>query len=196
MLFSQVADLARSLDADAFVARCAYPALVALDEAGALERGDSFGTPPNGIAVKAFRMKVPESSLDSTFMDAEAEGLVGAVAELTPPKPFPKMADSVVHFLSKTTRNPFAAMITVGRSANNDIILGDKSISKLHAYFLRHTDRWTLHDQLSTNGTFVGDQKVDAKGLVVPDGAALRFGPRHRFAFYLPRTLHRILRGG
>ena len=39
-----------------------------------------------------------------------------------------------VLFVVKSTRNPFLAMITVGRAANNDLVLNDPTISKVHAH--------------------------------------------------------------
>jgi pSer/pThr/pTyr-binding forkhead associated (FHA) protein len=52
-------------------------------------------------------------------------------------------------------------MVTVGRAANNDIVLPYDSISKFHAYFSNVGNTWTLTDAKSTNGSFVMGRKLD-----------------------------------
>jgi hypothetical protein len=70
--------------------------------------------------------------------------------------------------IAKSGSNPWSDRVLVGRASNNDIVLRNDRISKLHAYFQYHgreTQRgaWRLYDARSANGT-----RVD--GLVVPPG--------------------------
>lgn len=63
--------------------------------------------------------------------------------------------------LKKAAANAFAMMITVGRAANNDIVLPYDSISKFHAYFSSTPQGWVLTDAKSTNGTYIAGRKVE-----------------------------------
>ena len=67
--------------------------------------------------------------------------------------------------IAKSGTNPWSDRILVGRAANNDIVLRNDRISKLHAYFQTAKGVWKLHDARSANGT-----RVD--GTVVPPGDA------------------------
>ena len=101
----------------------------------------------------------------------------------------------VVFFLVKTTRNPFANMITVGRTSNNDISLPLSSVSKLHAYFTRTPTGWTLSDGNATNGTFVEDRRLaPAASVVLTDGVTLGFGPETIATFYFSKGIFEFLR--
>jgi len=63
--------------------------------------------------------------------------------------------------LEKRARaNAFALMVTVGRAANNDIVIPDPSVSKFHASLARdEAGRWTITDW-STNGTWVDGERL------------------------------------
>jgi hypothetical protein len=79
----------------------------------------------------------------------------------------------------RKVQKTFPNMITVGRALNNDLVVLDESISKLHAYFQKipGSTRLGLIDAGSTNGTFVNDQRLKAEDtpLEVKAGARLRF---------------------
>jgi hypothetical protein len=56
-------------------------------------------------------------------------------------------------------------VIRVGRSADNDVVIPEESLSKVHAYLTRRPSGvWTLEDADSTNGTFVDDVPVPVRG--------------------------------
>jgi hypothetical protein len=71
----------------------------------------------------------------------------------------------------------FPSMITVGRTANNDVVLDDSSISKFHAYFRGKGDSLELVDAGSKNGTWVGEERLEPKGAprLVHRGDGVRF---------------------
>jgi len=72
----------------------------------------------------------------------------------------------------------FPSMIMLGRTLNNDIVVGDTSISKFHAFFrLGPGGLVEVADAGSRNGTFVGDQKLVPKQMT-----RLRAGDHVRFA--------------
>jgi pSer/pThr/pTyr-binding forkhead associated (FHA) protein len=63
----------------------------------------------------------------------------------------------------------------VGRGSHNDIVITDDSVSETHAKFQRRDDGWYLADAGSTNGTYVGGQRLSAERRL--DGAPdVRFG--------------------
>lgn len=63
----------------------------------------------------------------------------------------------------------------VGRGAHNDVCIADDSVSDTHAKLQRRDDGWYVVDVGSTNGTYVGGQRIQAERRLdgVPD---LRFG--------------------
>jgi len=63
----------------------------------------------------------------------------------------------------------------VGRGAHNDIIIDDDSVSDTHAKLQRRDDGWYVVDAESTNGTYVGGQRIQGERKLegAPD---VRFG--------------------
>ena len=68
-----------------------------------------------------------------------------------------------------------AAVTTVGRAADNALVLDDDFISGHHAVIRRHDGAWWVADAGSTNGTWANDQKVD-RPVAIKSGDTLRFG--------------------
>lgn len=71
----------------------------------------------------------------------------------------------------------FPSMIMLGRTLNNDIVIGDTSISKFHAFFRLGPGSIEVADAGSRNGTFVRDKKLAPKQM-----ERLRPGDHIRFA--------------
>jgi hypothetical protein len=86
----------------------------------------------------------------------------------------------LVFEVRSTGRSPFPNIISVGRTRNNDIVLPDVSVSKLHAFFTRGRDgRLQIQDAGSRNGTWVGGIAApgrDAPPMSLTSLAELRFG--------------------
>jgi hypothetical protein len=72
----------------------------------------------------------------------------------------------------------FPSMITVGRARNNDIVVPDAVVSKLHAFFRCVDGQWFLADAGSSNGTRVGEIVLVPKGPPEPvrSGDQISFG--------------------
>ncbi len=51
-------------------------------------------------------------------------------------------------------------VITVGRDITNDIVINDPEVSRHHMRFTRGAGGYTLEDLGSTNGTFIGGQRL------------------------------------
>ncbi|MBI3724929.1 FHA domain-containing protein [bacterium] len=200
MQMSEAVDLAESVDSvEAFVARFPDPVLLNVDSLDSVQQGATFATPAVGSSTEPFRRESSKDPSEETCLDVGPSHLLGllnsresAVAEATPPRGSLKAAD--VYVLKKTSRNPFLQMITVGRTGNNDVIIDDKTVSKLHAYFVKQGEVWSIHDQCSTNGTYVERQRVPATGLVVRDTDRVSFGTRHVFRFHTPAGFYRLVR--
>lgn len=81
----------------------------------------------------------------------------------------------------------------VGRRETNDIVLSEPSVSALHAWIINADDKCRVMNMLSTNGTFVNDQKVHEANLV--HGDRVRFGSVE-FVFQMGERATRGGRGG
>lgn len=62
---------------------------------------------------------------------------------------------------------------TIGRRADNDIVLHDLSVSASHAWIMNQQGHYVIMNTLSTNGTFVNGKRIHE--------ATLRHGDRVRF---------------
>ncbi len=72
-------------------------------------------------------------------------------------------------------------LITIGRTAKNDVTIADISVSRFHAFFKRNpAGGFQLHDAGSTNGTIVNESSVCTKEAGPPtdvkSGDSIRFG--------------------
>lgn len=75
---------------------------------------------------------------------------------------------------SKVTGGVFPlGRILIGRSESCDFVINSDSISAVHAVLEIHEDHARIYDMNSTNGTYVGDEKVIAKDIL--PGSVLRF---------------------
>ena len=89
--------------------------------------------------------------------------------------------------LEKRDKDSADRMIFVGRSANNDILLLNKMVSKLHAYFCQvpGSEIIQLVDMNSTNGTFLnGDRLSPSVKMNLNDADVISFGPETELEFF------------
>ena len=70
--------------------------------------------------------------------------------------------------------------LSLGRGGGNDVVIGDPAASRSHARIEHRSDSYVLIDQQSSNGTWIGDQRVDEQ--VLKDGDTIRIG-RARLVF-------------
>ncbi len=78
-------------------------------------------------------------------------------ADLTTLSTRPKLRAArleLVHGTHALELGPATSTLTLGRDAQNDIVIADRLASRLHARIERRRDRFVLVDQ-SSNGTFV-----------------------------------------
>ena len=66
------------------------------------------------------------------------------------------------------------AVISIGRHPDRDVVLLDPRASRRHAQVVRSANGHRLEDGGSANGTYVNDERVQARDLV--DGDLVRIG--------------------
>ena len=71
--------------------------------------------------------------------------------------------------------------ITMGRSAENQMVLVDTQVSRFHARIVKNGEAWVIADLHSSNGTFVNDQKVSIQNLALGD--RIRLGENIELVF-------------
>ena len=84
-------------------------------------------------------------------------------------------------------------VITIGRSADNDIVLYNKTVSKSHAflYFPCSDSGTSVADLKSTNCTFINDEKITPYMMYgLSDGDELSFGPHTKLIYLLSGTFY------
>ncbi|MCC2333942.1 FHA domain-containing protein FhaB/FipA [Cellulomonas wangsupingiae] len=77
--------------------------------------------------------------------------------------------------LRGTTLPLGSSAVLVGRAPSCTLVLDDDYSSSRHARIFPQGDRWFVEDLGSTNGTFVGEQRVD-QPTPVPTGTPVRVG--------------------
>lgn len=80
--------------------------------------------------------------------------------------------------LKKSAENPLIERVTVGRARNNDVVLADHSVSKVHVYFQgTSSDSYRVTDAGSHNGTLLNGKKLlEGEQLPVRSKDTLRLG--------------------
>lgn len=75
----------------------------------------------------------------------------------------------------------------IGRSTQNDVVIDDPHISRIHARIIRQRGVFLLEDLNSTNGTFVNERRV-VHPVVLQAGDTIRLGPNVRLRFVGPES--------
>lgn len=112
--------------------------------------------------------------LQAINSDAELEATLahGTLAMTLTNQHAPRVA---VHTNGRTWETTFAQdALTIGRDVGNDLPLDDPKSSRKHARIERRGDEFVLRDLNSTNGTWVGAQRIQEYTL--RDGDAIRIG--------------------
>jgi hypothetical protein len=143
--------------------------------------------------------RLPAPALVVPRLVASSKLAIKTIVDLDEARLDPRARDlsqAEVLFLVKSTRNPFATMITVGRATNNDVILAAATVSKFHASFAQGAAGWTITDQRSANGTWLEAMRLEP-GASVPlgDEAWLRFGKDLWVKYATPERLVRLIAG-
>ena len=157
----------------------------ALSKAAFVARHDSWfliGRSPLAASAplgSTISTRVPNVSMALALKRHETQKLP-AVRESRPDGP-PTAFTRIVRALRKRT-DVFANMITLGRTANNDVYIPDASVSKFHAYFQIGglDDGVRIIDAGSHNGTRIDDEVCPPRvPMHVRPGARLELGRIH-----------------
>src|SRR3954466_9412737 len=99
-----------------------------------------------------------------------------AVDETMPHGRFtPESAEMELYPLAKKPGASFRDRITIGRTNNNDVVISDPSVSRLHAY-VRQAGGWLLAAAGSKNGSWLGQVALEPRReTALPPGAVVRF---------------------
>ena len=87
-------------------------------------------------------------------------------------------------------------MICVGRAANNDIVLVNRTVSKLHTYFVvaEQKDSYEIVDANSTNGTVVNNSRlVPYKNQPLFNRDHIQFGPSVQMLYLTSQGFYDLL---
>lgn len=89
----------------------------------------------------------------------------------------------------------FPDRVTIGRTANNDIVLGEHSISRFHAYVRQDGQSWLFADAGSKNGSDLqGERLAPRKEKPLVSRALVRVGDIE-LTFYRAIDLYAVLGG-
>jgi hypothetical protein len=107
----------------------------------------------------------------------------------------PPAAELEVYPLTKKPGASFPDRITIGRTPNNDIVISDQSISRLHAYARFDRGGWFVADAGSKNGSWLDKLTLDArKERPIQSKAKLRLGDID-LMFFVAQDLFTVLGG-
>jgi hypothetical protein len=89
----------------------------------------------------------------------------------------------------------FGDRITVGRTANNDIVLAHHTVSRLHVYFRHRDGKWWITDAGSKNGTALGETELAARReTAIGEGQVIWIGDIE-VVFHTAPSLYAVLGG-
>jgi hypothetical protein len=105
----------------------------------------------------------------------------GAARSVKPPKPRKRRRGAPTRLVISEGTNAGIAVplgpdpILLGRGADATIRLDDDYVSTRHARFVPHGEDWYVEDLGSTNGTYIGSQRITTP-MVVATGVQVRLG--------------------
>ena len=88
------------------------------------------------------------------------------------------------------------AVMNIGRMSDNDIVLANNTVSKLHTYFLvsEKGDAYDIVDANSTNGTVVNNKQLVAyKNQPLVNRDNIHFGPSIQMVYLTPEGFYELL---
>lgn len=100
-----------------------------------------------------------------------------------------------VYPLAKKQGAPFADMITIGRTGNNDVVIDDVTVSRFHAFLRQRGSTWYVCDSGSKNGTKLeGEKLTPRKERPIHSGQVVRLGDVD-LTFYTSDHLFDVMSG-
>lgn len=99
--------------------------------------------------------------------------------------------ESLAIALEQPPKKPY---VSLGRGPDNDIVIDDATLSRLHLLFTRERGGWTVRDAGSTNGTTVEGARLGPDAVALQTGVHVVAGSV-RLTFYDSAGLFLRLRG-
>ena len=100
-------------------------------------------------------------------IDQEEETVEETVDEALPPPGWVSPADGPseieLYPLSKKPGASFPDRITIGRTPNNDVVIAEHSVSRLHAYVRLDGTQWLVADAGSKNGSWLDKHRLEPR---------------------------------
>ena len=158
----------------------------------ALGRDEFLAAAPHAVLVRFRSEEHRDAEEGATTLTLEDETI-----DETMPHSREQMTDVEleVYPLVKKVGASFQDRITIGRTPNNDIVIADHSVSRLHAYVRLVNDGWVVADGGSKNGSWLRGEPLEARReKPLPSRAVLRLGDVD-LTFYQPSDLFVALGG-
>jgi hypothetical protein len=141
------------------------------------------------------RIRAPEELDDEPGVSTHTIERVNVELAVPAGPPSPGPEELVVYPLAKKPGASFPDRITIGRTSNNDIVITDHSVSRLHAYVKQDDTRWVVADAGSKNGSWLDSETLVArKERPLRSKALLRLGDVD-LTFYAASDLYALLGG-
>jgi pSer/pThr/pTyr-binding forkhead associated (FHA) protein len=106
------------------------------------------------LLLSAADLTAPRPTLTEVRLDGNSPVRLESTASL-----------SLIAFAVRRNGRSASHLITLGRTADNDVVVPDVSISRFHAFVKEAgTGHWLLQDAGSTNGTTVNGRPVPRQG--------------------------------
>lgn len=122
------------------------------------------------------------------------EDFVDVVDETMPHGRLTSEPEMELYPLAKKPGASFPDRITIGRTDNNDVVVADHSVSRLHAY-VRQAAGWVVADAGSKNGSWLDNVALEPRReMPLVSRAVLRLGDV-RLTFYRSEELYDLLGG-
>lgn len=154
---------------------------------------DDYHRSAKAVPCADFAKKYPEAVFllepFGQLADAGFQTLVGLNATRT--------RYQVAPIKKRPGANPFDYMITLGRAANNDVIIQGTGVSKFHAYVSHDAQGNPLiSDAGSTNGTFVQGKQLKPREerIRLNPGDKVALGQSVNMTFFTAEALYEYLR--
>jgi hypothetical protein len=117
---------------------------------------------PAALVRRRAEPAAPERTASGTHDGEDAEE-TRVERTFVGPGPVVTAGDVDIFPVAKKPGAPFSELITVGRTANNDVVINHITVSRFHAYFRQAEQRWYVSDGGSRNGTRVDGVKLEAR---------------------------------
>ena len=127
-----------------------------------------------------------------TFSSEYSDELPGEISPTTESQIFETLVIEIAKHASTAPVN----MICLGRAANNDIVIANKTVSKLHTYFVLSAegDSYQIVDANSTNGTLVNNKRLVAyKNKPLFNRDNIQFGPSIQMVYLTSEGFYDLL---